>query len=189
MNNNLDIHCKDFFLWYIIGGFRIRELWINNFRRKRKMSEGNENVIEELVRALQAEKFACEFFKRMQSSSSDESIKEIFLFFAKEEESHIRLLGKQLAKKAGYEWNLDDLRPEKFPGLDIPERDELLEKKLTGKKAIEIALKIEASAVIFYRELLKLSSDDEDKKFYSDFITFEQGHFDQFKKKYDELQS
>lgn len=150
------------------------------------MSEANENVIEELVRALQAEKYACEFFKLAQSVSNDKSIKEIFLFFTKEEESHIRLLSKQLAKKAGYEWNLEDLRPERFPGLDIPEKDEPLEKKLIGKQAIEIALKIETSTVKFYKELLKLSSDD-DKKFYSDFITFEQEHFDQFKKKYDEL--
>ncbi len=151
------------------------------------MSGENENIIEELVRALQAEKFAHDFFLWAHSVSNTDGVKELFLFFAKEEEAHIRLLKKQLEKKTGQDWDLEDLRPEKFPGLDVPEKDELLKSNMSEKGAIETALKIEASAVKFYKELLNLSFDEEDKKFYSDFVTFEQGHYDQFKKKYDEI--
>ncbi|RMF94333.1 MAG: hypothetical protein D6734_08135 [Candidatus Schekmanbacteria bacterium] len=151
------------------------------------MSEANENIIEELVRALQAEKYAKEFFEWAKSISTNDGTKEIFSFFAQEEESHIRLINKQLAKKAGEEWKIEDLRPEKFPGLDIPSKEELMEKDISEKEAIDIAIKIEESAIKFYKELLSLSVDEEDKKFYSDFITFEQGHYDQFKKKYEEM--
>lgn len=153
------------------------------------MTEQSEQMIEELVRAIQAEKYAWEFFRWASDVSSSESVKKIFKDFAKEEEIHQNLIKQQIERVSGEEWDISGFKAEKFPGLTLPSREEFVKSSMTEKDAISLGIKLEESAVKFYEALNSISYDKETRDFCVQFISFEKEHLKNLEKKLSEIKN
>ncbi len=145
--------------------------------------EKNELAIEELIRALQAEKWGYEFYLGASQRAKDLKAKKIFLRLTQEEIDH-QLALKKLLEKMGEDWDIKDITPMAMPGIELPSLKEIAKKEISDKEALEIGIKMEEAAIKFYTELGRMVNDKEDKNFFRQLVDFEKEHLTSLQKSY-----
>lgn len=143
----------------------------------------NELAIQELIRAIQAEKWGYEFYLGASQRAKDLKAKKIFLRLTQEEVDH-QLALKKILEKMEEDWDIEELTPMAMPGTEPPSLKKIAQSKISDKEALEIGIKMEEAAVNFYTELGKLVSDKEDKKFFKQLVDFEKEHLTSLQKSY-----
>ena len=145
--------------------------------------EKNELAIEELIRALQAEKWGYEFYLGASQRAKDLKAKKIFLRLTQEEVDH-QLALKKLLEKMGEDWDIEGLTPMAMPGTKLPSLKKIAQSRISDKEALEIGIKMEEAAINFYTELGRMVNDKEDKKFFKQLVDFEKEHLTSLQKSY-----
>ena len=145
--------------------------------------EKNELAIQELIRALQAEKWGYEFYLGASQRAKDLKAKNIFLRLTQEEVDHQFAL-KKLLEKMGEDWDIEGLTPMAMPGTKLPSLKKIAQSRISDKEALEIGIKMEEAAINFYTELGRMVNDKEDKKFFKQLVDFEKEHLTSLQKSY-----
>ena len=146
----------------------------------------DEFVREELIRAIQAEKWGYEFYIEASRKAKDLNAKEVFLRMTQDEVQHQKIL-KEMISKIGEDWDIDNVSPEPLPGLKLPKIEEVKVSDFSDKEALEIAIKMENAVYNFYMELTNMVGGSEYRKFLKKLADFEKEHFVSLKNSYQEM--
>jgi len=134
-----------------------------------------EFVIQELIRAIQAEKWGYEFYLSASKVAKDLRAKQVFLKLTQDEVEH-QISLKKMLDNVGEDWSIEELSPEPMAGLNLPSIEQITNSNISDKEALEIGIKMEQKAFSFYMDLRKMIDDAEDKNFLKKLADIEKEH-------------
>jgi len=157
------------------------------------MDSYNEEVLEGLRTAMEAEMTGHAFYKNAAESTADPTGKETFLRLAQEEMAHFKYLKtqyKSILDKGGYDFT-QKLADEAHKHGSSPIFSSDFKKRLKEShfeiSVLTIGMKLELDAIGFYRACADKAREDEAKKLYLQLAEWEQGHYDAFAHELDNL--
>jgi rubrerythrin len=119
-----------------------------------------------LSMAVELEKIGSQFYREFQKRTKDEEIRKVFEYLAVEEEKHIEIFEKMLEKanrSGGHNPFIEPANPEfireLISGRVFPTQEKPWLNKFFGlKEAIQLALTLEKDTVLFFHEMLNITS-------------------------------
>ncbi len=141
-------------------------------------------VIEILKKALLLEKRGEAFYKKVAEQVNNKELKEFFMFMAKEEELHVKILANQFKS---YNKNkildLGSIDLAENGGFDSVVLSEETKSAISAagfeSAAISAAISMEKSAVELYSSRTVEAEDEDEKKLYKWLADWEQTHLDE----------
>jgi rubrerythrin len=133
--------------------------------------------------ALQMEREAADFYKRLSRASSREGYKRFFADLASDHEERLRYIKsmRSVARSSAEELR-QDFTGVRSPWRMVSEKDALVEE---FEKAYQYALELEAAEIHCYRDMLEKARTGKMKNLVREIVEEENRHFETFREVYD----
>jgi rubrerythrin len=157
------------------------------------MSTSQEEILQGLKTAMEAEIFGHNFYKSTALNTSDPLGKETFTRMAAEELGHFNYLRSQyqaVMEKGHYDFSPPlALAHEKHAGNPIfsDEIRRRIKDSHLEVSALSIGMKLELDAVNFYRNCARQAQSAEARQFYEELAAWEEDHYRAFEQQLDQL--
>lgn len=137
-------------------------------------------VLDILKGAILLEHRGKSLYESVVKTTGAEGVKELFAMLSREEDKHIRVLGKQFSRIAkGDHFDISGLETDHSATQEAVITDKIIE-SISGAgyeaAVIAAALEFEKNAVKFYSEHASSAESDEEKKLYSWLTEWEKTH-------------
>ena len=157
------------------------------------MKKKNEEILQGLKTAMEAEITGHEFYKNAAKATSDPKGKETFSIMAKEEMKHFNYLRhqyKSVLEKGDYDFSTK-LDRQTHQHAESPVFSEALKSRIKEAhfeiSALTIGMKLEMDAMTYYRSCAEKADHEEAKKLYTELAEWETDHYRAFKGQLDML--
>jgi rubrerythrin len=158
------------------------------------MADEKENLLEGLLKAIEAEREGYSLYKMAADSTTDPKGKEVFATMAREEWEHIEFLQAQYDSvlKTGQPDRSVKLGPRADLSGGFPIFTHGLKERLGATSvetgALSIAVSLEKNAVKFYKWQSQTAKMPEVRRFFAELAEWETGHYDALIKQQEALQ-
>jgi rubrerythrin len=151
------------------------------------VSYGKEPIMRLFDFALQMEREAADFYKRLSRASSREGYKRFFADLASDHEERLRYIkSMRSVARSSSEQLRQDFDGVRSPWRTVSQKDALAEEPAGGlEKAYQYALELEAAEIHCYRDMLKKARSGEMKNLVREIVEEENRHFETFREVYD----